>query len=172
MSSPRETSPANGHDSSVDNDDYVDVSNDMQSESDLSEVQPPDMEASSSSASPIHTNPPNGSALPKIQLSPNPASDPSEHDASEDADFDMVDSPRSALPDVASLQPAAMKDGRPPPRRKLGQPLEDDFIRDNPELYGLRRSVRLIPVTSAVLILTCWLQSRPVQRRHIVSCCR
>jgi chromodomain-helicase-DNA-binding protein 1 len=143
MSTPRESTPVNGHDSPMGNDDTIEDANGILSESDLSDVQAPDMEVSSASASPVPANPQHATALPRIELSSNPASESSNAGASEDGEFDMEDSPQSAPGVTAHSQATSSnEEGRPPLRRKLGQDAEDDFIRDNPELYGLRRSVR------------------------------
>lgn len=64
-------------------------------------------------------------------------------DESDDADFDMDDSPAPAPTDSGRHERSTSSESRRPPKRKLG--VEDDqHILANPELYGLRRSVRII----------------------------
>jgi hypothetical protein len=60
-------------------------------------------------------------------------------DESDDADFDMEDSPPHTAPDRARQERSTSVESRRPAKRKLG--LEDEHILANPELYGLRRSV-------------------------------
>lgn len=64
------------------------------------------------------------------------------HGASDDADFDMHDSPPSQ-PDEAQPTRASSVESQRAPKRKAPA-AEDEFIKANPELYGLRRSVRPI----------------------------
>jgi chromodomain-helicase-DNA-binding protein 1 len=130
------------------------IVNDVPSESDLSDVQAPDMEASSPSASPMRPTVHRAAILPRIELGSNSPPESSEHDASEDADYDIVDTPRSGPTGAAGMERTSSNESRPPARRKNGHPLEDDFIRDNPELYGLRRSVRLAFIMRRRTMLT------------------
>lgn len=64
----------------------------------------------------------------------------SEDNASEDADFDMEESLPSQNDDALEDH-ASSTDSTRAPKRKLPA-AEDEFIKANPELYGLRRSVR------------------------------
>lgn len=67
---------------------------------------------------------------------------PTPDNASEDADFDVQPSPQSQ-PDEAMEDRPSSSDSNRAPKRKAAV-VEDDFMRANPELYGLRRSVRAI----------------------------
>ncbi len=61
-------------------------------------------------------------------------------DASDDGDFDMGDSPVAAPANGVRGDRSTSIESRRPAKRKLG--IEDDeHIKANPELYGLRRSV-------------------------------
>lgn len=60
-------------------------------------------------------------------------------DESDDADFDMEDSPPEAPTTTAREERSTSTESRRPAKRK--QPAEDEHILANPELYGLRRSV-------------------------------
>lgn len=64
---------------------------------------------------------------------------------SEDADFDMDDSPAPAPASSARIDRSTSHDSRRPSKRKLGVE-EDEFIKANPELYGIRRSVCSISI--------------------------
>lgn len=68
----------------------------------------------------------------------------SDQDASHDADFEMQESAPSDQDDHDDLMPtptrASSTDSNRTAKRKAPVD-EDDFIRANPELYGLRRSV-------------------------------
>ncbi|KAG4415896.1 hypothetical protein IFR04_010971 [Cadophora malorum] len=70
-------------------------------------------------------------------------------DESDDADFDMEDSPPEAPTTTAREERSTSTESRRPAKRKL--PAEDEHILANPELYGLRRS------------------GRPVQQRTIIE---
>lgn len=67
----------------------------------------------------------------------------SDEDASHDADYEMNESPQSHHDDHDEILPdrASSTDSNRASKRKAPAE-EDDFIRANPELYGLRRSVR------------------------------
>ncbi|KAH6648435.1 P-loop containing nucleoside triphosphate hydrolase protein [Truncatella angustata] len=70
------------------------------------------------------------------------ASSESDNDhRSEDADFDMAESPAPSHSDVAQEERSASNDSRQSNKRKVAND-EEDFINANPELYGLRRSSR------------------------------
>jgi len=61
-------------------------------------------------------------------------------DASDDADFDMEDSPAPAASNGRRNDRSTSTESRRPPKRKQGVE-DDEHILANPELYGLRRSV-------------------------------
>lgn len=65
---------------------------------------------------------------------------PTPDNASEDADFDMQESPPSHHEDDAIRERGSSVDSSRGPKRKAAV-VEDEFMRANPELYGLRRSV-------------------------------
>lgn len=62
-------------------------------------------------------------------------------DASDDGDFEMQDSAISPRDDGVVPDRESSVDSPRPPKRK-SPVAEEDFIKANPELYGLRRSVR------------------------------
>ena len=127
MSTSSDSSPVNGH-ASPHADEYADQApNSDQSDSDLSEVQPVDADVADATAQ----NP---------ALAGEDSSGSSDNDASDDADFDMADSPVSPRSNDGNAR--TVLESRPAPKRKATQQIEDDFMRENPELYGLRRSVR------------------------------
>ena len=72
-----------------------------------------------------------------IQMSE--SDDASDDNASEDADFDMAESLPSQNDD-AEEEHASSTDSNRAPKRKAPV-AEDEYIKANPELYGLRRSV-------------------------------
>lgn len=132
-------SMTNGHSNS--NDTNMNENQDATSESgsDLSEVRgPPVVGASpSSSSSPAHHS--------QYGNDDDQSSDHSEEDndnGSEDADFDMEESVADTNNHNARLDRSSSHESRRPTKRKMG--IEDDeYIKANPELYGLRRSVCL-----------------------------
>ena len=60
-------------------------------------------------------------------------------DGSDDADYDAAPQPRPAR---LSTEPSSSSDDIQGLNRKGASPENDEFMRRNPELYGLRRSVR------------------------------
>ncbi|KAL1865214.1 hypothetical protein VTK73DRAFT_5451 [Phialemonium thermophilum] len=146
MSTPSEEGPANGHLSPAVNDKDEKALNGDKGDGDLADV-PPANDAVPASPSTLV----NDSVAAKPAISPEVHSASSDDDASDDADYDMEASPQSAQSDAESAKPATSPAARPPAKRKSTLVTEDEYMRENPELYGLRRS------------------SRPVQRRKIVE---
>lgn len=113
------------------------------SDSDLSDVQAPDV----ASSSPDSANNLNTAALDGPVDEYDEASSASENDASDDGDFDDVPdspaSPRSNGQNDDEAAASASDDSRSASKRKAGPGAEEDYMRENPELYGLRRSVSL-----------------------------
>lgn len=134
--SPSDASPVNGHASPLaDAENHV-IANGNQSDSDLSDVQAPDAEAPSSDTPQAEEV-----TVRNPELTVEEPSDSSDEDASADADFDMDDSPQSPQSDQEDDAPSPSSDSRQPPKRKAPTSAEEDYMRENPELYGLRRSV-------------------------------
>ena len=103
------------------------------SESDLSEVVNPIVDEPS----------PAPSGRPHSEFGHTEASDSSAaevQDESDDADFDVEDSPAPVATSGRRAERSTSTESQRPAKRKLGK--EEDHIRANPELYGLRRSVR------------------------------
>lgn len=129
----------NGHASPLaDAENHV-IANGNQSDSDLSDVQAPDAEAP-----PSDTPQAEEVTVRNPELTVEEPSDSSDEDASADADFDMDDSPQSPQSDQEDDAPSPSSDSRQPPKRKAPTSAEEDYMRENPELYGLRRSVRTL----------------------------
>jgi len=126
----------NGHASPlVDTGNHV-AANGIQSDSDLSDVQAPDAEA------PSPDTPEAGEVTVRNpELTVEEPSESSDDDASADADFDMDDSPQSPQSEQEDDEPSPSNGSRQPPKRKAPTSVEEDYMRENPELYGLRRSV-------------------------------
>lgn len=99
------------------------------SESDLSEVANPAAEGTTPSAL---------SQYDGAQDSAASESSGEGHDASDDADFNMDEAPVPAEMNSDRRGSSTSTESRP---RKRKQPVEDEHILANPELYGLRRSV-------------------------------
>lgn len=115
---------------------------DRASESDLSDVNDnAAARASSSSSSPINNQP---SRITEQDLDSQDGAESSDNDepnnASEDADFDMEDSPAPSQSDAHHEETSTSNSSRRAPKRKVTAD-EEDYMRENPELYGLRRSV-------------------------------
>lgn len=116
------------------------------SESDLSEVAIPVIER----PSPAPSN-----HEPEFGAEENEDSDSSAADArgeTDDADFDMEESPAAPAANGERHDRSTSIESRRPAKRKIGIK-EDEYILANPELYGLRRSVRpsYLGVLSATL---------------------
>ena len=113
-----------------------------QSDSDLSDAQPARVGAAFSES------PESPDALGSPDSGPEFApdeqgeqSESSDHDAMDDGDFDGPASPRSVQSNDDASDRATSPSGRAAAKRKATQVIEDDYMRENPELYGLRRSV-------------------------------
>jgi hypothetical protein len=104
------------------------------SESDLSEVAIPMIDEPSPASSSNHQSEFGGQETDASDSSPE------NHNESEDADFDMEDSPALAATNASRDDRSTSIESRRPAKRKLGVE-EDEHILANPELYGLRRSV-------------------------------
>jgi chromodomain-helicase-DNA-binding protein 1 len=137
MSSPSGATPVNGHDSSLAVDQSPPTANGDATDSDLSNVDDAEV-----LPSPDAQEEPN-SVFHKPELTAEETYDDSggEDDASADADFDMDDSPQSPQNDSENDEQSSSNGSRQASRRKATTGNEDDYMRENPELYGLRRSV-------------------------------
>ncbi|KAI0900136.1 P-loop containing nucleoside triphosphate hydrolase protein [Annulohypoxylon nitens] len=143
MSSSPEPSSANGHTSPETGPAMRMDFDDRASESDLSDVNDnAAARASSSSSSPINNQP---SRITEQDLDSQGGAESSDNDepnnASEDADFDMEDSPAPSQSDAHHDETSTSNSSRRAPKRKVTAD-EEDYMRENPELYGLRRSSR------------------------------
>lgn len=110
------------------------------SESDLSEIrEPPAVDTSPSTSS----SPQQQSEFGHQDLESSDSSGQDNNDRSDDADFDIDENPAAAPHHSARINRSTSHDSRRPTKRKLG--FEDgEYILANPELYGLRRSVRVV----------------------------
>lgn len=137
MSASVEGGPLNGHLSPAQESDQDVHSERAPTESDLSDAhhEPADDSSHAPSHSPrnlpIHAN---------GEMDVSESDEPTPDHASEDAEFDMEESPPSQHDDVAEARSTSSDSSRAP-KRKAANVDEDDFMRANPELYGLRRSV-------------------------------
>ena len=139
MSTSPEPSPANGRLSPAADEVTVSYANGDQSDSDLSDVHAADADGSSPDFVEDRGTIQGAAAGNGFEE----ASEPSDGDGSDDADFDMAESVASANSDDGLNQPASSNGSHRTPKRKAPAASEDDFMRNDPELYGLRRSVRL-----------------------------
>jgi chromodomain-helicase-DNA-binding protein 1 len=169
MSTSPDPSPVNGHTSPLSDPHQTYTFDDDQSDDDLSNAQ----QATGAGV----TSPDSADAVGSPDESHELAeeeqqeeSNPSDDDASGDGDFDAAGSPASVQSNEVSDR-AGSASTRTTAKRKATHVLEDEYIRENPELYGLRRSVRpyLVLVRSLSGTDTSFPQSRPTQRRKIVS---
>ncbi len=138
MSTSPEHGPANGNRSPLANQVTVSFINGDQSDSDLSDVQPADVEE----PSPDLSDRPDSSHDAQIEAEFDDGSESSNDDGSDDADFDVAVSLASGHSDQDRDERAASEASQRAPKRKAGLATEDEFMRNDPELYGLRRSVR------------------------------
>ncbi|KAF4777716.1 SNF2 super family protein [Colletotrichum scovillei] len=149
MSSPLEPGPTNGYGSPEGGSPSPIVAAGHQSDSDLSDMHDNAARLASSSPSP-DPNDLSGymNGAPDFAES---ESSGDENNASDDADFDMDEDAASvAQSDGAGDVHSDSNDSQRPTKRKVPA-REDDYIKANPELYGLRRS------------------SRPTQQRRMVD---
>lgn len=161
MSASPASSPVNGHASPAPDTPVTNGAAGHLSDSDLSDVEPTYANAASPSASAapeedddeIDEDEEDDDLAVANDFEDEP-SEPSEDDVSDDADFDDAqsdgdaDGDADADPDLdaAALDqddesPASSDSGHAPKRKASAMLAEDDYMRTNPELYGLRRSV-------------------------------
>ncbi|TAQ88488.1 hypothetical protein B7494_g3200 [Chlorociboria aeruginascens] len=114
------------------------------SESDLSEIANPIIEEPSPISS---SNNPSESGAHNSNDSDSSAAEP--QDESDDAEYDLEDSPAPTATNGGRLARSTSTESRRPAKRKLGAE-DDEHILANPELYGLRRSGR--PVQHKTII--------------------
>ncbi|KAK4044532.1 P-loop containing nucleoside triphosphate hydrolase protein [Parachaetomium inaequale] len=150
MSTSPKPGPVNGHASPSADEYSTHIADDARSDSDLSDTQPAGVRAASPESADAVGSPDEGPEFaPENHEEP---SDSSDHDAQDDGDFDAAGSPASMQSnDNDASDRAGSASARAVAKRKTGQTTEDDYMRENPELYGLRRS------------------SRPSQRRKVVD---
>ncbi|KAF3764970.1 hypothetical protein M406DRAFT_260476 [Cryphonectria parasitica EP155] len=147
MSSSPESSPVNGHISPVANHVSVQLLDPEPSDSDLSDAPAPDL-GSPASASRDELD--QAATDGRADDFDDPSSS-SDEDAPNDGDFDDTLEAASPVSNGDQIEAASSDDSRTASKRKAGAGLEEEYMRENPELYGLRRS------------------SRPQQRRKIVE---
>lgn len=128
----------NGHHSRMENTSITNDEASYDSGSDLSEIrEPPVVEASPSSSSTPNHQSDFGNEDPESSES----SEDEKGNGSEDGDFDVEESVPEPNRRNTRVDRSSSHDSRRPTKRKMG--IEDDeYIKANPELYGLRRSVR------------------------------
>jgi len=126
--------------SSPTGDHTINFANGDVSDSDLSDVQAADVDG----ASPDPDADANGSPTEKHEMEYENASDSENDNSSDDGDFDAAESPASPRSNGEDVR-ASSPESRPAPKRKAAHVIEDEFMRENPELYGLRRSVWTYP---------------------------
>ncbi|KAI0889258.1 P-loop containing nucleoside triphosphate hydrolase protein, partial [Annulohypoxylon maeteangense] len=150
MSSSPEPSSVNGHTSPETRSATRMDFDDRASESDLSDVNDNTAPRASSSSSPVNNQ---LSRDVEQDLDSQGGAESSDNDepnnASDDADFDMEDSPAPSQSDAHHDETSTSNSSHRAPKRKATAD-EDDYIRENPELYGLRRSSR--PTKQAKLV--------------------
>jgi chromodomain-helicase-DNA-binding protein 1 len=129
---------SNGHNTPLANSTLTNDDAPYDSESDLSEVAIPMIEEASPATSSNHQSEFGGQETDASDSSPE------NQNESDDADFDMEDSPAPVATNGGRDERSTSIESRRPAKRKLG--VEDEHILANPELYGLRRSVRGISV--------------------------
>ncbi|KAH9903966.1 P-loop containing nucleoside triphosphate hydrolase protein [Xylariomycetidae sp. FL2044] len=141
MSSSPEASFANGDTSPEAKAGTRIILDDRVSESDLSDVNENAALRDSDSPSPAHPQSSHDAAHEVEYQDPIESSDNEDNNASDDADFDMEDSPAASPSDAPRDDVSSSNGSRRAPKRKAAVE-EDEYIRENPELYGLRRSSR------------------------------
>ncbi|OLN95925.1 Chromo domain-containing protein 1 [Colletotrichum chlorophyti] len=140
MSSPLEPGPTNGYRSPKGASPSPIVASGNQSDSDLSDVRDNAAVLASPSPSPDPNDSADFNGGPDFAESESSGDD---NNASDDGDFDMEDDVASvAQSDGPGDAHSSSNDSQRPNKRKAASRGEDDYIKANPELYGLRRSSR------------------------------
>lgn len=139
MSTSPEPSPVNGHLSPASNNVSVQLLDPEPSDSDLSDAPAPDLGSPSASQDELDDTAANG----HVDDFEDPQTSSDEEDAPNDGDFDDAGDAASLASNGDGDQVEAVSSDNSSTRskRKLAVNFEDDYMRENPELYGLRRSV-------------------------------
>lgn len=141
MSSSPEPETANGYTHSI-SDDSGNANGDAHGENDLPELNDTVIARPLPSVSVDFRQSPDDDENTYMDEQGAIASSESDNDnPSEDADFDMEESPAASHSDAAQDERSMSNDSRQSSKRKVTND-EEDYINANPELYGLRRSVR------------------------------
>lgn len=129
----------NGHDSPSADERHSYIADDARSDSDLSESHPAPLDAATPESDDAAGSPDDDG--PEFTLNEQEElSESSEHEGVDDGDFDEAGSPVSAQSSGAADRVHSTS-SRVIIKRKTAPTTEDDYMRENPELYGLRRSV-------------------------------
>ena len=132
------------------------------SDSVLSEVEPP----TGASPTPSHHDQSPSSANEEMDIETPNDSEADNGLGSDDADFDIETPPVNGSADVGYSR-STSQESRRSTKRKAANGNEDDFS-NNPELYGLRRSV-CVRTTLLISLLIDKLQGRARASRNVVS---
>jgi hypothetical protein len=146
----------NGHGSPFESSTLTNDDAPYDSESDLSEVANPIVDEPSPAPSRNHQ-----SEFGAQDTDASESSAAEVQDESEDAEFDMEDSPAPTAPDRGRQDRSTSTEARRPAKRKLD--IEEEHIQANPELYGLRRSVCYFQEA------VCWITLLTVPLRPVQS---
>lgn len=138
MSTSPDPGPVNGHASPSADEPSTHVTNGIQSDSDLSDARPAAADVASPESADAAGSPDEEPGLAEEEQEEQ--SDSGDNDAQDDGDFDAAGSPASAQSNDDADR-ATSASPRPAAKRKATQVIEDEYMRENPELYGLRRSV-------------------------------
>lgn len=139
MSTSPDPGPVNGYASSSADEHSTHVTNGVQSDSELSDSRPAVVDVASPESADAAGSPDEEPGLAEEEHEEQ--SDSSDNNVQDDEDFDATGSPASVQSIDDDDDRAASASPRPAAKRKATQVIEEDFMRENPELYGLRRSV-------------------------------
>lgn len=116
---------------------------DQRTESDLSDVEDIPVPAAAAGTSPSASSSPNQEADFDDAETEQESSDQDAPGDSDDGDFDVADNSTRTLTNGTRMDRSTSTESRRPTKRKYNGVEDDPNIRENPELYGLRRSVCL-----------------------------
>lgn len=139
MSTSPDPGPVNGHLPPAADDHSTHLANGNQSDSELSEAQPAAAGVASPESADAVGSPDDGPAPAQEEEHEEPSASSDNDNAQDDGDFDATGSPESAQSNDTPAR-ATSSSARASAKRKA-QIMDDEYIRENPELYGLRRSV-------------------------------
>jgi len=154
MSTSPDPGSADGHNIPSPDDSTIHATPVIRVQNDASDAQSPQNDAPSPASADAVGSPDEGAEPEPAQEDEEMLSDSaSNNDRADDGDFVAEPSPTSEHSNNSGAAPRpASTSSRPAAKRKATSIMDDEYIRENPELYGLRRSVCSYPAVCVCVV--------------------